>query len=159
MQPRLTRVRTDRIIGGVCSGLGYYFGIDPVIVRLIFVVLAFSTFITPLLYPVLWLVMPEANTPPSALPPDARFDPLTGRPLPQLEQMLHTQPGPAQQPVAPANSRNRTLGLLLLAIGGVALLHTIGEALSQIFGINLAGIIVPVLLVGLGMYLLRKKTV
>jgi len=155
MQPRLTRSRTDHIIGGVCGGLGYYFGIDPVIVRLIFVVLAFSTFITPLLYPVLWLVMPEAITPPSALPPDARFDPLTGQPLPPLEQPRHSP----QQPVASAKGRDRTLGLLLLAIGGVALLHTIGEALSQILSINIVGIIVPVVLVGLGMYLLRKKSV
>ncbi len=159
MQPRLTRSRTDHIIGGVCGGLGYYFGVDPAIVRLIFVVLAFSTFITPFLYPILWLVMPEASTTPVVLPPDARFDPLTGQPLPPLQQTGYSQPGAVQQPAAPVSSRNRTLGLLLLAIGGVALLKTIGEALGLIFSINVAGIIVPVVMVGLGMYLLRKKTV
>jgi phage shock protein C len=163
MQPRLTRSRSDRMIGGVCSGLGYYFGIDPVIVRLIFVVLAFTTFITPILYPILWLITPEPAILPSALPPDARFDPLTGQPLPPrqpvVEQTMYVQPEPAPQPGKPATGRSRTLGLLLLAIGGIALLSTVTEALSHIFGIDVSGIVVPVVLVGLGMYLLRKKTV
>jgi phage shock protein C len=62
MQSRLTRSRTDRVIGGVCGGLGYYFGIDPVIVRLIFVVLAFTPpLVTLIIYPILWLITPEAG--------------------------------------------------------------------------------------------------
>ena len=36
-EKRLYRSRDDRIIGGVCSGLGKFFGIDPTAVRLIFV--------------------------------------------------------------------------------------------------------------------------
>ena len=81
MVSRLFRPRTDRIIGGVCGGLGLYFGLDPVIVRLIFVVLALSTGLTLILYPILWAIMPSAPEIP-VLPPDARFDPLTGHPLP-----------------------------------------------------------------------------
>lgn len=34
---RLYRSRDDRIVGGVCAGLGDFFGIDPVLVRLGFV--------------------------------------------------------------------------------------------------------------------------
>ncbi|HPT08627.1 MAG TPA: PspC domain-containing protein [bacterium] len=39
---KLYRSKTDRIIFGVCGGLGKYFNIDPLIIRLIFVALLFS---------------------------------------------------------------------------------------------------------------------
>lgn len=171
MQPRLTRTRSDRMIAGVCGGLGHYFGVDPVIVRLIFVVLAITTGITPILYPVLWLIMPESNTPaiPSMnLPPDARFDPLTGQPLtpqvaPRTGQTVSLEP-PDQPQVAPQggpppHSRNRTLGFLLLGVGALFLLNTLGDALGRILGVDASGWVFPVLLVGLGFYLLRKNTV
>lgn len=56
--PRLYRSRQDRLLGGVCGGLGQYFGIDPVIVRLAFVLLL-TTGIGFLAYLVLWIVVPE----------------------------------------------------------------------------------------------------
>ncbi len=168
MQPRLTRSRTDRLIGGVCGGLGYYFGIDPVIVRLIFVVLTFTTFVFPVVYPILWLVMPEAgssSTPPIGLPPEAPFDPMTGQPLPPRQPPI-SQPGfggsvrpPTPESPVPPNSRHRTLGLLLMGVGGVILLHTVGSAIGQMLNIDVSGFVVPMLLVGVGVYLLRKKTV
>ncbi len=73
MQPRLRRSRTEVIIAGVCGGLAEYFGIDPVIVRLIFVLLTLTTGIGIVLYPVLWLVMPKAGAPDR----DAHFFPQT----------------------------------------------------------------------------------
>ncbi|MCS6917606.1 MAG: PspC domain-containing protein [Chitinophagales bacterium] len=59
---RLFRNPDDRVIGGVCSGIGAYFGLDPVWLRLAFViaVIVFGTGI--LLYLVLWIIMPEART-------------------------------------------------------------------------------------------------
>ncbi|CUS81463.1 phage shock protein C (PspC) family protein, partial [Candidatus Kryptonium thompsonii] len=38
---RLYKSRHDRIIDGVCGGIGEYLGIDPVIVRIIFILLFF----------------------------------------------------------------------------------------------------------------------
>ncbi len=168
MQARLTRSRTDRMIGGVCGGLGQYFGVDPVIVRLIFVVTAITIFITIPLYPLLWWIMPPEKTlqPPSMpLPPDARFDPMTGQPLPPAQPAtgqtvnFEQSNAPATPPAAPPRGRQRTLGLLLVGIGGVILLHNVGEALARLFNIDVSSVIFPVLLVGLGIYLLRKKTV
>lgn len=49
----------DRMVGGVCSGLAAGFHIDPLWVRLAFVVLAFIQGIGVVVYVVLWLVMPE----------------------------------------------------------------------------------------------------
>jgi len=57
---RLTRSVTDRRIAGVCGGLAHYFGIDPVLVRVAFVVAAFMGFGVPL-YLVLWIVLPKGD--------------------------------------------------------------------------------------------------
>ena len=66
MQSRLMRSRRDAVIAGVCGGLGEYFNIDPVIVRLIFVLATLTSGIGFVLYPVLWLIMPKA---PPGMPP------------------------------------------------------------------------------------------
>jgi phage shock protein PspC (stress-responsive transcriptional regulator) len=59
---RLYRDVDNRILGGVCSGIAAYFDVDPVWVRLLLVV-AFFTFGTGfLLYIVLWIIMPAAET-------------------------------------------------------------------------------------------------
>jgi phage shock protein C len=62
LQARLTRSANDKVIGGVCGGLAQYFGIDTVIVRLIFVALIFAGGMGLLLYPILWLIMPVSTT-------------------------------------------------------------------------------------------------
>lgn len=62
-QRRLYRNPNDRMIGGVCSGLANYFDIDPVIVRLIMVVLFLGAGIGFLAYIIAWIVIPLARTP------------------------------------------------------------------------------------------------
>jgi phage shock protein C len=47
---RLTRSSSDKVIAGVCAGIGQYFGIDAVIVRLIMVALVFAGGISVMLY-------------------------------------------------------------------------------------------------------------
>ncbi len=55
---RLYRSRTDRKIAGVCGGLAVYSGMDPVIPRLIWVVLALAAGLGLLAYIICWLVIP-----------------------------------------------------------------------------------------------------
>jgi phage shock protein C len=55
---RLYRSRNDRVLGGVCSGLGKYFNIDPVIVRLIWALLFFAAGLGFLAYIIAWIVVP-----------------------------------------------------------------------------------------------------
>ena len=48
------------MIAGVCGGLSDYFGIDPTIVRIIFLLLLLPGGVpAPLVYGILWLAMPE----------------------------------------------------------------------------------------------------
>lgn len=41
MNKKLKRSRSDRVIAGVCGGIGEYFNIDPVVIRIIWVLLSF----------------------------------------------------------------------------------------------------------------------
>ena len=56
---RLYRSTTDRMIGGVCGGLGAYLNIDPVFIRLLFVLLLFGSDFGFILYLLLWILIPE----------------------------------------------------------------------------------------------------
>ncbi len=97
MQKRLFRSKQDRMLAGVCGGLAEYFDIDPTIVRLLFVVGVLAG-VSPVVYVLMWIVMPEeagiptATTPvapvtPAATPPyngptgEWRYDPYTGERL------------------------------------------------------------------------------
>jgi len=56
---RLYKSESNKVIGGVCGGLGEYFGIDPVILRIIAVVLIFAHGAGLLIYFIAWLCMPK----------------------------------------------------------------------------------------------------
>ncbi len=88
---RLFRSREDRLVGGVAGGIGAYFGVDPVIVRLVFVVLAVAGGGGILAYVIAWIVIPEA--------------PEDGLPVPENT----------------GSSTPVMAGLVLVALGGVLL--------------------------------------
>jgi phage shock protein C len=56
---KLYRSRTERWLAGVCGGLGNYFGVDPTLVRVIFVILSLTFGSGFLIYLVLWLIIPN----------------------------------------------------------------------------------------------------
>ena len=58
---KLYRSRTDRRIAGVCGGLGDYFGMDPLWIRVLFVVFFFAGGSAFLIYMLLWLLVPESQ--------------------------------------------------------------------------------------------------
>ena len=59
---RLLRDPYNKVFGGVCSGIAHYFDIDPVIIRLIMVVLFFTFGIGFLTYLIAWAVIPAARS-------------------------------------------------------------------------------------------------
>lgn len=59
---RLYRDEQGGTVGGVCSGLGWFFGLDPVLIRIGFVLLTILGGSGILLYIILWIVIPEART-------------------------------------------------------------------------------------------------
>jgi phage shock protein PspC (stress-responsive transcriptional regulator) len=68
-QEGLIRPREDRVLGGVCAGLGRRFGLGPWAARILFVLLLM---VIPgsqiLIYPVLWILMPSEEMTPVRQP-------------------------------------------------------------------------------------------
>ncbi|MBM4462169.1 MAG: PspC domain-containing protein [Chloroflexi bacterium] len=62
-QRRLYRSEKDRLLGGVCGGLAEYFRTDPVLVRVVFVLVTFllGVFLGLVAYIVLWIITPSAS--------------------------------------------------------------------------------------------------
>ena len=64
---RLTRSRTNGTIAGVCAGLADYYGVDVVLVRLLFVILSIASAVIGgvIVYVAAWVIMPEGDDQPA----------------------------------------------------------------------------------------------
>ena len=61
-EKRITRPRKDRIIAGVCAGIGRYFDIDPNIIRVVWIILTVVSFgVGIIAYIAAWLLFPEES--------------------------------------------------------------------------------------------------
>lgn len=128
-QSRMVRSETDRMIAGVCGGLAAYLGVDPVLVRLAFVILFLASGIGLAIYAILWIVVPT----PSRVQPEIR-----------LMDEMNDDPSALKTRFSPA----ATVGVLLILFGAFFLLSQIG---------GVPGYIWPIILIGAGLfYLLRR---
>ena len=59
MEKRLYRSRTNSMIAGICGGLGEYFNVDPTILRVVAVLLAFADGVGLLAYLIGWIIIPR----------------------------------------------------------------------------------------------------
>ncbi len=62
LQRKLYRDEDNAVIGGVASGMSAYFGIDPIFVRIVFIASIFVSGFGILIYVLLWLLIPRAET-------------------------------------------------------------------------------------------------
>ena len=56
---RLTRPKNNKTIAGVCAGFANYFNVDPVIIRIFWLILLLFFGVGLFAYLILWLIMPE----------------------------------------------------------------------------------------------------
>lgn len=101
---RLYRSTTDRVIGGVCGGLGEYFAVDPIWFRIGFVLLALGGGSGVLIYLLMWLIIPEQ--PEGYTPPENGRGSLSG---------------------------TAVIGMVLIFVGTIALINTFAPSLGQYF--------------------------
>jgi phage shock protein PspC (stress-responsive transcriptional regulator) len=60
---RLYRSKKERILGGVCAGLGEHLDVDPTVIRLIWAVVTLISFGTGIIvYILAWIIIPEDDT-------------------------------------------------------------------------------------------------
>jgi len=83
---RLYRDPDSKVLGGVCGGIGAYFNIDPVWIRVAFVVALFLFGSGPLLYIILWIIIPEAFTTAEKL--EMRGEPVN---ISNIEKSIHEE--------------------------------------------------------------------
>lgn len=69
MPKRLYRSTTDKKIAGVCGGIAEYFDVDPVIIRVIALILFFAGLSGLIAYIILWIVVPIDPGQPEIIPP------------------------------------------------------------------------------------------
>jgi phage shock protein PspC (stress-responsive transcriptional regulator) len=69
---QLRRSRSEKMLGGVCGGLGEYSGLDPVLWRVAMVALTVAGGAGVVVYLLLWVLMPPAPADPAR--PDTRLD-------------------------------------------------------------------------------------
>lgn len=58
---KLQRSTSNKMIAGVCAGIGKYFNLDPTIIRVLYVLMVFFAGFGILLYLILWLVIPNES--------------------------------------------------------------------------------------------------
>jgi phage shock protein PspC (stress-responsive transcriptional regulator) len=59
MKKQLYRSESNRILGGVCGGLGEFLGIDPIFIRIFFILWTVLGEFSVLIYLILWVVVPS----------------------------------------------------------------------------------------------------
>lgn len=59
MEKRLLRSRDNRVIAGVCGGVGEYFNVDPTVVRLVFLLMVIFGGISAWIYLLALIIMPN----------------------------------------------------------------------------------------------------
>jgi phage shock protein C len=144
MEPKqLRRSNTNKVIAGVCGGLGEYFDIDPSIVRILFVLFTFFGGSGFLLYIVMWLVMPVDES-----------KPLTKEGISNTVDEMKDRANEVMSNIRSRDTSkdNSWIAFLLLAIGILFLFRNFG--VLQIFNVDRAW---PLVLVVIGIVLLYKK--
>jgi len=154
MDSRLYRSRRNRIIGGVAGGMAESLGVDPTIVRIVWVILALTTpGIGILLYFVLLFVIPEA---PAST--DASLPVATGAPTPTPPS--DAAPPPSWQWDPPATRDRRSsgllLGIILVLVGAWFLLRQIVPFFDFDVGWPVIAIVVGIVLVAVSLGSTRR---
>ncbi len=113
MEGRLYRSRTDYVIAGVCGGLGHYLHIDPVIVRIFFVLFTLAGGAGPVVYLLLWLIIPREDQATATTAYGASFQDRAGQMRDEFIEFTHR----------PNQNVAVYIGIFLVALGAFYLLQ------------------------------------
>ena len=153
MPQRLERSNANRVIAGVCGGIAEYLAVDPTLVRVVFVVLAFFGGIGLLAYIVLLILMPLPGRPApfSSTPPSASSNAAPGT---EGDHAAATAVAPVDPAIhaAEAERRRMAVGYLLIGLGVVFLLSNAG-----MFRFVQWQFLWPLVLIGIGVLFLVQR--
>jgi len=134
---RLYRSRTNKVFAGVCGGLAEYFDVDPVVIRILFVLMVLFGGSGILLYIAAIIIVPQKPYNPA-----------------DYEQSSSPQ---SQPPVASASNARNWFGYALIIFGGLLLLANLDVFHFFDFFGNAMEYIFPILLIILGMAIIYYR--
>jgi len=153
---RLYKSRKNKVIDGVCGGIGEYFGVDPVMVRVIFVLFFFFGGSAILAYIIGMLIMPRA---PLNLEQEKKSE--------KESSSYETAKPTAIEPKKESNTASTigagglVVGIIMIILGGFFLLDNLNfpfvHRFSWWFWHNFWDIIIPGALILLGLLLIFKS--
>jgi phage shock protein C len=142
---RLYRSETDRVIAGVCGGLGDFFNVDPMLMRLIFVIITVFGGGGVILYIILWLIIPNQSSVSEITKESIRHN------ADEIKEKAHSFAKDFKINRTRVHS-HRFFGLIIIVIGVMFLFGNIG--LFRIFDLTKLW---PLLLVVIGIAILTKR--
>ncbi|MBX3042955.1 MAG: PspC domain-containing protein [Candidatus Kapabacteria bacterium] len=137
MTKQLYRSGRNKFIGGVAGGLGEYFDVDPVIIRVIFIVSLFAWGLSLIVYIALWIFVPLSDD-----IEGVEFSEDVKAEVPEVEKIIYE---------ARQNQRRIIGGSILIAFGMLFLLKRFIPQIDLSY-------IWPLILVGFGAYIIYKAS-
>jgi phage shock protein C len=158
MEKRLFRSRTDRMFFGVCGGLAKFFGIDSSVMRIIVVLLAFATGVGILIYFLMAFIVPlegsEKTAPKEVVLENVEDVKTTAQEFgKKMEDTFSNKKASSDDEARAQANRRNLLGIIVIAIGIIFLLSTIG-----IFKWGFWAVAWPVLLIAIGVVIIFSVT-
>jgi len=148
-EKKLLRSSKDRVILGVCGGLADYFEVDPVIVRVIFILLAFGSGFGVILYIVLAIAIPS-DSDSSDGESKERIKKVADDVKEKINSVASEIKSDSSNTEKVRNLKNLA-GIILIVIGIIVLAN-------QFFNIHwIEQALLPLMIVLLGFYLVFKK--
>jgi len=148
---RLYRSRKDKIIAGVCGGMGEYFNIDPVWIRIIFILLTILQGVGLLVYIIAWILMPINPV------QNATSDTLAERTVNRIAKKIQSKHKEAKikEQHAELHPKHDHSGALLF--GTIFIVVGVAFMLKYFFGSFNLMLVWPIIVILIGLYLMFRR--
>ena len=149
---RLYKSRKNKVVDGVCGGIAEYFDVDPVLVRIIFVLFFFLGGSSLIAYIVGMIIMPRAPYEPAQEP---------GKKAEKQEQLSQPPPAKPTRASASPSAGALVIGIIMIVLGGVFLLDNLDfpffHRFFWWFRFHLWEFLIPGILIVVGLVLIVKS--
>ncbi len=151
MGKQLFRSRQSRILGGVAGGVAEYFDIDPVLVRVIFIVTTIGYGVGIFAYIIMWIIVPERKKvyldPEQKVYTEENYKDFVGNEQFSQEGSFSSF---SEKYEAKKSSKKMLFGSILIILGGLLLLNNIIPEFDFDF-------VMPLIIIGIGALILIKS--
>lgn len=149
---KLYRSRTNRIIAGVCGGLGQYFDIDPILVRGVFILLALIDGLGILLYLILLIIVPKEPGSKAEVKKEEKIHELAHGLKDKAESLADEFKDDFRSKESSQIRRKTIIGIIIIAIGSIFLLE-------RVFSLQIMrwSLLWPAMVILIGFLIIFKK--